>query len=292
MTAATTDAQTARLAYDTLEPFHVLAYFSPRLMPAQDDLGIALPSIYVGGRGAPLGNCSAAVVTSAFYNFSPTMIETSWAEATRVGLDKVTDKRNQVLDETLRDVLGDRLDNPEISELAEGFRALAVDLPFTGRPLAAAWAAAEAPEAPHLRLWYAIAVLREWRGDNHIALLVDHGLDGIDAGVFHEADLGDPSIRRRVLGRKMFQMTRGFDDSQWDASLDRLVARGLVERADDAHRLTASGLELYRKLEDETDRITGSAWAAPDSAELVERTRPYVKAVLDAGVLPGTRKKS
>lgn len=291
MTSVESTAGTARLAYETLEPLHVLAYFSPRLGDAHRDVGISLPAFYVGGRGGPLGDCAASVVASSFYNFAPQMIAESWAQARSAGLEKVAARRDQVLDDTLREILGDRLDGPEVGELAAGFAALATDLPFTGRPLAAAWAATEAPDAAHLKLWYAVAVLREWRGDNHIALLVQHGLDGIDAGVFHESELGDPSIRRRALGRVMFQLTRGLTEADWDASVDRLADRGLVERTDTGHALTDAGRDLYRTIEDDTDRLSQTPWAAPESADLLARTRPYVKTILDAGVLPGTGKK-
>ena len=50
-----------------------------------------------------------------------------------------------------------------------------------GRPLYAAHASLPWPDAPHLALWHAITLLREFRGDGHIACLVDAGLDGIDA---------------------------------------------------------------------------------------------------------------
>ena len=87
-------------------------------------------------------------------------------------------------------------------------------------------------------------------------------------------------------------MTRGWSDEAWEASVARLVERGLATRIDDdEHELTAAGLDLYRAIEAETDAITGSAWASEDVDELLERSRPFVKAVIDAGVLPGTKKK-
>lgn len=284
-------AARARLAYETLEPFHVLAYFNPGLSDAQEDTGLDAHAFYVGARGAPLGDCSAPVVISSFYNFAPDLITTAWTAAQATGLEKVARRREQMLDTVLSEILGEKVDDPQIADLAGRYRDIAADLPFGGRALAAAWAATTPPDEPHLALWHAIAVLREWRGDNHIAVLVTHGLDGLDAAVFHEAQLPDSSIRRRILGRKLTQLTRGWSDEQWDASVDRLVHRGLATRTDDAHQLTEAGLDLYRTIEAETDAISGRAWTGANVESMLEDTRPYVKAVIDAGVLPGTRKK-
>ena len=74
VTVDDTAAARARLAYETLEPFHVLAYFNPRLAEAQSDLSLDPHAFYVGARGAPLGDCAAPVVVSSFYNFAPELI--------------------------------------------------------------------------------------------------------------------------------------------------------------------------------------------------------------------------
>ncbi|AZG47519.1 SCO6745 family protein [Gordonia insulae] len=286
-----TGHRTARKAYETIEPFHVLAYFNPGLRAANEDTGLDAHSFYVGARAAPMGDCHPFVVVSSFYNFAPDLITTSWDAARAVGLDKVAARRVRMLDEQLRTILADRIDDPQIPELTTRYREIADGLPLGGRPLAAAWAAAPLPDEPHVALWHAIAVIREWRGDNHIAVLVNHGLDALDAVTFHEAELPDTTISRRILGRKLVQLTRGWSDEQWDASVDRLIDRGLAARTETGHQLTESGLELYRTIESDTDALTAPAWSGPDVEDLLTRTRPYVKAVIDAGVLPGTRKK-
>ena len=286
-----TTPSAARLAYDTLEPFHVVAYFNPGLGDAFRDTGLDPHAFYVGARGAPLGSCAPSVVTSTFYNFSPDLISKAWTAALGVGLDTVTARRDAMLDEQLRAILGDAADDSSIAELTAGYRDLAVGLPLGGRALAAGWAAAAPPESPVVALWYAIAVLREWRGDNHIAALVLNGLHGIDAVVFHEAQLPDPTVKRRVLGRKMVQLTRGWSDDDWDGSVARLADRGLVDRGEDGHVLTADGAAVYDDIEATTDSLGESVWSVPGASDLVTRTRPLVKAVLDAGVLPGTKKK-
>ncbi|MDF0532522.1 hypothetical protein P0W64_21735 [Tsukamurella sp. 8F] len=282
-----TSAETARHAYQSLEPYHVVAYFNPGLRAAQEDLGLDAHAFYVGARAAPMGEVVAPVVAAAFYNFSPALIETAWPAALDAGLAEIDDRRYAMLDAQYRGILGDAAG---LADLVPEYAALIADLPMSGRALAAAWAASDVPDAPALALWRHLSVLREWRGDNHIAELVRHGLDGVDAGVFHEAELPDPSISRRVIGRRFFQVSRGLSDADWDAAIDRLVARGLVERDGDKHRLTADGFALYQDIEAGTDAISGAAFG-PAAANLIDRTRPYVKKVIDAGILPGTRAK-
>ncbi len=279
----------SRLAYETLEPFHILAYFNPGLGSAQEDTGLDGHAFYVGARGAPLGPCAAPVGSAAFYNFNPDLVAKSWQAAVDAGLDRVHERRHAMLDDSLRQILGDSADDALLDELAAEYTRLAANLPLGGRPLAAAWASAPIPDTPRLRLWQAIAVLREWRGDNHIAALVLHGLNGFDAAVFHEAQLPDPSVKRRVMGKRVVLLTRGYAEQDWEDSIDRLVEAGLADRSDDGHRLTAQGAAVYDDIEATTDAAGESLWAG--SSELLGRTRPIVKAVLDAGVLPGTRHK-
>lgn len=282
----------ARRAYETLEPLHVLAYFNPGLGAAYQQTGLDPHAFYVGARAAPLGACVPAVVTAAFVNFSPELVDAAWPQALSCGLERVSQARDAMLDEQLRTILGARVDDPEIAKAAATLRAAAADLPFSGRPLAAAWAASPAPQAPHLALWHALAVLREWRGDNHIAVLVVHGLGGLDAAVFHEAQLPDPTIRRRVMGRRLVLLTRGYQDEDWEASLARLIERGLAERTDNGHRLTAAGAAMYDDIEATTDALGEQVWSRPEMVETVTALRPYVKMIIDAGVLPGTKKRS
>jgi len=299
-----TSAAIARQAYETLEPYHVLAYFNPGLHDAQADLELDAQAFYVGARAAPMGETVAAVVAATFFNFAPATIERAWQAALAAGLAEIDDRRYAMLDEQYRAILGDTV--AEIAPLLPEYRAMLADLPLAGRPVGAAWSTSDLPDAPHLELWRHLSVLREWRGDNHIAELVRHGFTGLEAGVFHEAQLPDPTVKRRVLGRRFFQISRGWTDIDWETAILALADRGLLELQGDpsadpdsaispipggaTHRLTTAGFELYREIETGTDEITGAALAT-GFADLIDRTRPFVKAVIDAGVLPGTRKR-
>lgn len=282
-------AALARRAYETVEPFHVVAYFNPGIRDACSDLGIDQHAFYVGARAAPMGEASASVVTAAFYNFSPTVIENGWSQALQAGLAEIDDRRYAMLAEQYGTILAG-IDPAEIEGLAQGFGTVVDGLPLEGRALAAAWGGSPVPDAPALALWRHISVLREWRGDNHLAELIRHGLTGLEAGVFHEADVTDPEIRRRVMGRRFFRITRGWSEEQWGEAVARLTARGLVEGEPEAHRLTPEGMALYDEIEAGTDAVSGAAFGDA-AAGLIDRMRPISKAVIDAGVIPGTTKK-
>ncbi|BDZ57951.1 hypothetical protein GCM10025872_16080 [Barrientosiimonas endolithica] len=105
--------------------------------------------------------------------------------------------REQAVDRSLREALGDRVDDPALPGIVSRLRGVAQAQTYAGRPLASAWAAQPWPQQPHLGLWHATAVLREWRGDGHLAVLVQAGFAPTEAVVFHEASHPDPAVRKR-----------------------------------------------------------------------------------------------
>jgi hypothetical protein len=72
---------------------------------------------------------------------------------------------------------GDLIDSPGLAEAADLAREAALAAGTAGRPLAAANADLLWPGEPHLVLWHAINMLREQRGDGHIAAQQVAGLD-------------------------------------------------------------------------------------------------------------------
>ncbi|MBT0566225.1 hypothetical protein [Williamsia sp. CHRR-6] len=282
----------ARTFYETTEPLHVLAYFNSGLDAAMADTGLDGYAWYVGARGAPLGDCTGPVVSSTFFNFNPDVVHPAWDRAKAVGLHKVSDRRFQMLDEMLRVALGERIESPQLPELVQTVYAIAADLPMPGRPLAAAWAHSPRPDGLHLQLWHALAIVREWRGDGHVAALTAAGLGRVEALVFHEATHPNPDLRKRGLGRRISQFSRGWSDSDWETAQSALVQRGLLVVTEDTDQLTAAGGLLYDELEMITDDAAAAPWATFDGFDhLIATVRPFVKGVIDSGMLPGTRKK-
>ncbi|AYJ50582.1 SCO6745 family protein [Rhodococcus sp. P1Y] len=281
----------ARTAYTAFEPFHITAYFNPLLKSAGEETGLDGHAWYAGSRAEPLGPTPASVVAAAFYNFNPALVERVWPQAVEAGLGKIAEVRWSILDRVLGDALGSLASEPKLVEVGNRLRDIGDTAVFAGRTLSAAWHASDRPDSPHLALWHSIAVIREWRGDGHLAALVDAQLDPTEAVVFHEAIHPDPKSRR-VLGKRITQITRGWSDEEWDAAADRLIARGLVERQDKGEALTEHGVDLDAHIEARTDALAASIWRdVPDAEDIVLSVRPYSKAIIDAGILPGTKKK-
>ncbi|MGW3991583.1 SCO6745 family protein [Streptomyces sp. NPDC004830] len=264
-----------------LEPLHAVLYYAPEAFEEAAALGFATqerwPS-YFPYRAAPLGQAGPEQVASAFYSFSPRMVaeymEPAWRTASPAA---VLDARVRAVDRAYRAILGDRLDGPELAEAASLARQAAQSVQTAGRPLAAANAALDWPEPPHLQLWHAATILREHRGDGHLAALLLAGLDPVESLVSFAA-IGAASVER-------FE-SRGWSAAQWADARDRLTARGLV----DAHgTATDAGRELRRRVEEQTDQLAAEPWqslGAQRTDRLADLLGDFWVAVLSSGLLP------
>lgn len=279
----------ARSAYEALEPLHVVAYFNPSIRSQCRNTGLSPMARYLAGRGAPLGNVSGASVAAMFYNFNPSAVAPAWAEAKAYGLHRTFAMHLDAIEQTLDAAFGPLVEHPALTQLADRFVQIGGNLNYAGRPLAAAWATTlttEASHPPHLRLWLALAPLREFRGDGHVAALVQAGLSDVESVVFHESPHPDPSLRRRTLGTAFARTSRAWSEQEWTMAQSSLGARNLL---DSDATISTSGCRLYAALEDTTDDMASGVFeGVPDAGELVSGCRPFVKAVIDAGVLPGT----
>ncbi|MEV4559203.1 hypothetical protein AB0K51_19750 [Kitasatospora sp. NPDC049285] len=247
----------ARALWWLFEPVHALTYFSPESRAAYEAAGLrGYWRGYFGGRSAPLGAVDATPVVAAFFNFAPAMVERAlpelWSRATpEQALHARVTGAVAALDRVLADVQPELVDHSV--ELLE--RAVA-GLDCAGRVLAAANAALPRPEGRLARLWQATTVLREHRGDGHVAALVAEGLDGCEALVVRCA----LDTRRDTL-----QPHRGWTDEQWDAATARLVDRRWL--APDG-ALTPEGRTRHQALEAATDLAAARVWSDFHRAEL------------------------
>ena len=124
-------------------------------------------------------------------------------------------------------------------------------------------------------LWHAITLLREFRGDGHIACLVDAGLDGIDALVMHAASGEVP--------RAALQTSRHWHDDAWLAAVASLRDSGLVDGLD---ALTSAGAALREHIEGRTDELALAPWLALGEGpcdELRAIVRPLSRAIVSSG---------
>ncbi|WP_369169906.1 hypothetical protein AB5J49_19550 [Streptomyces sp. R28] len=270
-----------RQLWHLLEPLHAVLYYAPEVFEEAAALGYVTeerwPS-YFPYRAAPLGAVGAGQVASTFYSFSPRMvaehIEPAWKIASPEALLRA---RVWGVDRAYRAIFGDRTESPELAAAAALARRAAEAADVAGRPLAAANAALDWPETPHLQLWHAATVLREHRGDGHIAALLVAGLDPVESLVSFAAT-GAASVER-------FE-SRGWSPDEWAAARDRLTARGLTDADGMA---TDAGRELRRTVEGHTDRLAAAPWQAltiEEIDQLVELLGEFWVAVLSSGLLP------
>lgn len=256
-------ARIARVMWTLFEPLHAVTYFAPESKAAFEDAGLrGFWRGYFAGRAAPLGPVGPAPVYAAFYGFAWPMVARALPQVwTLADPASVLRARAQGARAALARLLGEG----DVTEAARLLRGAAGGVEIAGRPLAAANADLPWPEDPLEVLWHAATVLREHRGDGHVAALLVAGLDGCESLVWRAA----LDIDRRVL-----QPARGWSDQEWDQAAARLVARGWL----DAGGLpAAAGLAAYDELEARTDALAAGPWRAvgrPAAARLAELLHP------------------
>lgn len=246
------DALTARKTWRTLEPIHAAIYFVAEAGQEYAAIGLGGQAAYFASRAAPMGSVAAEVVTATFFNFDHDFVRRSMAGVwDSVTPSDVTAARLRAADQMMRRLVPEAVSSAEIVEAAELARrvALAASARPEGRPLFAGHASLPWPDEAHLVLWHAQSLLREYRGDGHIAALVAAGLDGCEALVTHAA-AGD-------VPAQLLKSTRQRTDADWRAAVERLQARGWLD-ADGA--LTDYGRERRQWIEDTTDELTVNAY--------------------------------
>jgi hypothetical protein len=250
-----------------------MIYFVPEAAEAYGRLGITGRSGYFASRAAPMGAVTAEVVIATFFNFNPTLVRAAipnaWEITTPVALVAA---RLEAVDAAFRRVLGDDVvGSDEMSRASDLARQLAefASTQVEGRPLCAGHADLPWPDAPHLVLWHAQSILREFRGDAHVALLLTHGLSGIEALVTHSSSGDVPAASLRS--------TRGWPDEDWDAAAASLRERGWLTDGD-APAFTAWGESQRKEIEEQTDHLAAAPYAAlgeDGCAELRTLCRPW-----------------
>ena len=210
---------------------------------------------YFASRSAPMGATSAELVIATFFNFEPAHVRSNMAGVwDNVTPEALLDARLVAAGGALRRILGPEIaessDVEEAGGLARG-AAQAACTHLSGKPLFAGHASLPWPDDPLLMLWHAQTLLREFRGDIHIAAMTAEGIDGCEALVTHAAT-GD--ITRAIL-----QRSRVWSDVQWDAAIESLQAKGHL---DSNGSFTDKGAESRQRVEDQTDAGALVAYAA------------------------------
>jgi hypothetical protein len=237
-----------RMMWTLFEPVHAVTYFAPQARAAFEAAGLrGFWRGYFAGRAAPLGAIGAGPVYATFFGFHHDMVRRAlpdvWSRAEpAVALAARRDGARQALTAVLADVAEET-----IAEAAELLRTATSTLDGAGRALAAANGDLPWPDDALDMLWHAATVLREHRGDGHVAALLVAGLDGTEAQVW-----------RAALGgkRELLQSARGWSVEEWSAAAARLTTRGWVG-AD------GSASDAAYVARDEIERTTDTLAAEP-----------------------------
>ncbi|GAA2938872.1 MULTISPECIES: SCO6745 family protein [Streptomyces] len=271
-----------RRCHNALNPLHSCVYFSPDLGKEFGELGLDDPgAVYFAARGAALGAVGPGTVTATFYNFNHELVARHlpavWSVVTP---SAALEARLRAADSTLRRVLGEEvLASPEMAEAARLALRAAEGCTRPAKPLYAAHADLPVPQEPHLAYWHAATLLREHRGDAHLAALLSAGLDPVEALVSHTAT-GKGMAPRWVMA------TRGWRSDDWDAAVKRLRVRGVL---DEAGELTDAGTALRAELEEATDRMDTAPYehlGAEGVERLTELGRGFLFTAAAAGAFP------
>ena len=268
----------ARRLFDRLEPVHAVTYFAPEARAALDDLGYrGFWMGYFAARSAPLGPVSPEVVTAVFYNFAPARVAKALSAAWEIAAPAtVLQIRQESATAALRRY--GCTDPDRVATAASLLSRAARQAPMEGRPLFAANLALAWPQDPLSQLWHATTLIREHRGDGHVAVLAALGISGRQSNVLHAAADRVP--------REMIMRSRDYDEQQWQHHVDELADRGLL---DSSGTLTAAGAQLKAEIEERTDRLALAAFDALDDTELdalFAALTPLTRLVVAAGDVP------
>ncbi|MFI6301930.1 hypothetical protein ACIBCH_08670 [Amycolatopsis thailandensis] len=266
----------------TFDVLHSLTYFAPETEAALTGAGLRPGRMtYFAGRAAPMGVVSPGVVAATFYNFNPDLVAKYIPRAwTLAAPEKIVEARFEAVDATLTRLLGkDTLGSEQVAEAAELAREATGGCQVDGRPLYAGHADLAWPAEPHLVLWHAITLLREHRGDGHIAALLLNGLDGLSALVSHTAT-GKGFLAAAA------KASRGWSDEQWDGAAAKLRDKGVL---DAEGGLTEAGNDLRERIEDATNAASTGPWehlGEEKTKRLHELCGPLSRQAVEAGAFP------
>ena len=264
--------------FELIEPVAVVTYLADE--PTDAVLALGLTNVwdaYFAGRAAPLGRTTpAAVVHALFYNFAAGEVARHvphvWELVTP---EAATAARQQGSVAALRRILGDLAETPGVARAADLLLAAATSAATEGRALFAAVRTLPLPNVPMARLWHGANLLREHRGDGHVAALVAMGIGGTESHVLHALS---EDLQPQEYGR-----VSHLPEAQLTAVVEGMRSRGLI--AADGW-LTAMGHRMKTEVESLTDQLADPAYDAldPDELdELIDVLEPLAFALTTAG---------
>jgi hypothetical protein len=272
-------ATIARRMFELLEPICLVTYLADECNEELAALGHRTYwDGYFASRAAPLGRVPAQVVHAAFYSFAegeaarhiPSAWETIPPEASIAARERGSAA-------SLRRILGQEMaGSAGLVRAADLTTRAATGAPTAGRVMYAGMRTLAVPGDPVARLWHSATMLREHRGDGHVAALVGERIGGTEAHVLSALGMG-------IYPAESFGRIHHLPKDRLAAVMDGLRDRGLVD-ADG--RLTDAGRETRGRIEARTDDLAAAPYDALPPAELAELVRelePITATLVAAG---------
>ena len=252
-TTQSTENEVARSMWSVFEPVHAVAYFAPGVRAAFEEAGVrGFWRGYFAGRAAPLGRVPARQVAAAFYGFRYDMVARAIPSVwDLIEPDDAWTVRRRACGGDLR-VAAERADLTvgDVERAAAFLSDVAERCDGAGRPLFSAHLDLDEPDDPFERLWQATTLLREHRGDGHVAALVAFGVEPLQSLLIADR-LGTVPVGHAVANR-------GWTDDDVAAATERLAGRGLVTAVGQP---TDASISLRRRVEEHTDEAAAGVWS-------------------------------
>ena len=156
-------------------------------------------------------------------------------------------------------MLGDHVDSAGFARATELLTRTATSAPLEGRPMYAALRSLPVPDDVVARFFHAASLLREHRGDGHIAALMAEGVGGLEAHVLFALDMGMPAEK--------FGRIHHLPAAQLAAVIDGVRDRGLI--GDDGW-LSEEGRAVKQRVEALTDDLAAKPYESLEPGELDE----------------------
>ena len=254
---------TARRLFDLLEPICLVTYLADECNEELAALGHRTYwDGYFASRAAPLGRVPAPVVHAAFYSFAegeaarhiPSAWETIPPEASVAARERGSAA-------SLRRILGRELvASPGLVRAADLTTKAATSASTEGRVMYAGMRTLPVPTDPVARLWHSATMLREHRGDGHVAALVGARIGGTEAHVLS-------ALAQGIYPAESFGRIHHLPKKRLAAVMAGLRERGLI---DTDGRFTDAGREVKRQIEARTDELAAAPYDVLTPAELDE----------------------
>lgn len=273
-------SQTARAIRNATEPIAAGVYFAPEAQTGYKALGLDYFEAYFCSRSACLGAAPWSVVCAAFAAFKPAAVESAvtagWSKSTPAALLRA---RELGATAQLERILGDIASDTDVDRATKILFSMTDGVDPSGRALYAGLSVLERPTSRFGALWRAADLVREHRGDGHIAAWIPH-VDSTEITVLTELAWGIPA--------RSYVYTRGWNEAEVDAAYARLGERGLVEDG----ALTTAGTALRDHIEQTTDLSTRAVFdrLGDRASELLGLLDPWSEAIVAAGGYPASPK--